>query len=435
MSMLSRLNRCVVMLLSVLCLLNTNIVTCIAAPVAASVTAAESYTANTGFDVPSITLPRSGVSAKQLALIINERDPVSVQIGYYYQQSREIPRQNVIRVRFDPYQSEMQPGAFVVMQKLIEAQLPAGIEAYALAWSSPYKVGCMSITSAFAFGYNQDYCIGGCKLTRRSEYFRSSALQPFSQLGIRPAMMLSARNIKEAEQLIDRGIAADGSWPNGRALLLETPDKARSVRKVYFPLIEQQLGERIEVVSRKGRNVKDQRRLMFYFTGDRVVKHIASNHFYPGAMADHLTSSGGQLIDSLQMSAMRWLEGGATGSYGTVVEPCNHLGKFPNPLLAMDYYLKGATLLEAYWKSVEMPGQGVFIGEPLASPYRAYRLQWLGDSWLLWSPVLTSGRYKLLAADQAGGAYYTVHPSLRVKANQAVELMPPIRPFYRLERL
>ena len=32
-------------------------------------------------------------------------------------------------------------------------------------------------------------------------------------------------------------------------------------------------------------------------------------------------------------------------------------------------YLAGETLIEAYWKSVEMPGQGIFVGEPLARPY------------------------------------------------------------------
>lgn len=31
--------------------------------------------------------------------------------------------------------------------------------------------------------------------------------------------------------------------------------------------------------------------------------------------------------------------------------------------------VRGDTLLEAYWKSVAMPGQGLFIGEPLARPF------------------------------------------------------------------
>ncbi len=35
----------------------------------------------------------------------------------------------------------------------------------------------------------------------------------------------------------------------------------------------------------------------------------------------------------------------------------------------MSHYLNGDTLIEAYWKSVLMPGQGIFIGEPLARPF------------------------------------------------------------------
>jgi hypothetical protein len=30
-------------------------------------------------------------------------------------------------------------------------------------------------------------------------------------------------------------------------------------------------------------------------------------------------------------------------------------------------------LLEAYWKSVAMPGQGLFLGEPLARPFAGRR--------------------------------------------------------------
>jgi uncharacterized protein (TIGR03790 family) len=108
---------------------------------------------------------------------------------------------------------------------------------------------------------------------------------------------------------------------------------------------------------------------MFYFTGLARVAAIDTNHFLPGAIADHLTSTGGRLTDSHQMSSLRWLAAGATGSYGTVAEPCNFVQKFPRPNLVIDTYLNGETLIESYWKSVEWPGQGVFIGEPLASPF------------------------------------------------------------------
>jgi hypothetical protein len=38
----------------------------------------------------------------------------------------------------------------------------------------------------------------------------------------------------------------------------------------------------------------------------------------------------------------------------------------------MYFYLRGSSLIEAYWKSVAQPGQGIFVGEPLAKPF-AYR--------------------------------------------------------------
>ena len=74
------------------------------------------------------------------------------------------------------------------------------------------------------------------------------------------------------------------------------------------------------------------------------------------------------------MSSLRWLEAGATGSYGAVVEPCNYLTKFPYPAIVIDRYIRGETLIEAYWKSVAWPGQGIFIGEPLARPFERHNV-------------------------------------------------------------
>ena len=94
-----------------------------------------------------------------------------------------------------------------------------------------------------------------------------------------------------------------------------------------------------------------------------------SNQFVSGAIADHLTSVGGVLFGGSQMSILRWLEAGATASYGTVVEPCAFPQKFPHPAIVIDRYTRGEALIEAYWKSVAWPGQGLFVGEPLATPY------------------------------------------------------------------
>jgi hypothetical protein len=52
-----------------------------------------------------------------------------------------------------------------------------------------------------------------------------------------------------------------------------------------------------------------------------------------------------------------------------VAEPCNITDQFPRASTLVNRYQAGDTLLEAYWKSVRTPGQGLFVGEPLARPW------------------------------------------------------------------
>ena len=101
----------------------------------------------------------------------------------------------------------------------------------------------------------------------------------------------------------------------------------------------------------------------------REVDELKTNCFLPGAIADHLTSSGGVLFGEHQMSILHWLDAGATASYGTVTEPCAFPQKFPHPGIVIDRYTRGESLIEAYWKSVAWPGQGLFVGEPMAAPF------------------------------------------------------------------
>jgi uncharacterized protein (TIGR03790 family) len=67
--------------------------------------------------------------------------------------------------------------------------------------------------------------------------------------------------------------------------------------------------------------------------------------------------------------ALDWLAAGLTGSAGTVREPCNYTEKFSNPVVLVPEYTAGETLIEAYWKSVQWPGEVLFAGEPLARPW------------------------------------------------------------------
>ena len=307
---------------------------------------------------------------RELALVVNSADPLSVAIGEYYAARRAIGFQNVIRVSFPPQRAALTREEFEKLKRVVDARTLPRVQAYALAWALPYRVECMSITAAFAYGYDEALCGQGCQPTRPSRYFDARTREPYADLGIRPAMALAARTVEQAKALIDRGVAADGTRPDGTAYLVSTSDAARNVRSRLYPPAVKAAGA-FPVRTLRAEALTYRTDVLFYFIGAAHVP-LETVRFRPGAIADHLTSSGGVLdaTEGGQMTALAWLEAGATASYGTVVEPCNLPQKFPHPAVAIAHYLAGETAIEAYWKSVRMPGQGIFVGEPLAAPFK-----------------------------------------------------------------
>ena len=389
-----------------------------------------------GDDLPQVQIPKHRLDASELAVIVNDQDPLSIAIADYYRKRRAIPDRNIIHISFPAQRSQLDPDQFEALRRMVVASTPAAVQAYALTWALPYRVGCMSITSAFTFGFDKRWCSHTrCAPTAISPYFNSRSATPFTDLELRPTIALAANDIERARALIDRGIASDGSRPGGTAYLVSTTDKARNVRAGIFPTIDKVFSPFLATRTETTDALKDRQDVLFYFTGRKEVEQLDTLRFLPGAIADHLTSTGGQLDGTRQMSALRWLDAGATGSYGTVVEPCNLLGKFPNPGIVMQHYLQGETLIEAYWKSVQMPGEGIFIGEPLAAPFDFLELSRADDRVTLHTWSLAPGSYRLEAAPAPIGPFRVIGglirigfpaPALRlpVNAGEVFRLMP-----------
>ncbi len=316
--------------------------------------------------------------AAELGLVINKADPYSVAVGAYYAKHRGLRPDQVLEVELPP-RPQLSAEDFARLRQQIQDRLPEA-QALALAWTQPYAVGCQSINGALALGLDADLCQRSCAPSPPSAYPRYLGRRPASDLGLLPSMLLAARSVASAQALIDRGIAADhsGGGPGApaQAVFVRTADRARNVRAASFPPPGplQPANVLVRVESAPVGMLDD---VLLYQTGLPRVAGLELITWRPGALADHLTSFGGQLLRELegpQMSALDWLEAGATASYGTVSEPCNHWQKFPHPQLLLLNYLQGASALEAYWRSVLWPSQGVFIGEPLAAPYAIRRL-------------------------------------------------------------
>lgn len=309
------------------------------------------------------------ITPEQVAIVVNTEDKESRLIAEYYQNRRHIPAANLIEISLPGIKSAIDESSFNRIFQQVQKQTPDSVQYYALAWSKPFKVDCMSITSAFAFGFDRTYCAKGCNATRLSSYYNADSQLPYDELNIRPTMMLAGSSLKQVYAMIDRGVASDYTKPRATAYLMRTTDKNRNGRSRRYDVIEELLSDKINIEQVNGDVLENKNDVMFYFTGLTKVKAIDSNQFLPGAIADHLTSSGGNLFGWRQMSILRWLDAGTTASYGTVVEPCAFTQKFPNPGIVIDRYTNGESLIEAYWKSVAWPGQGVFVGELMASPY------------------------------------------------------------------
>lgn len=321
--------------------------------------------------IPRVT---GRLTGKEIGLVINTADPYSVEVGEYYIKARGLTRAQVLRVQL-PVSSNLQPDQFRAFAAQVDAFFDVPVQALALAWKVPYSVNCNSITGALALGYDAALCEHSCAPSLRSPYFNNSSTHPYSELKMRPAMLLAAPDVEAAKAMIRRGVSSDGSLgqrgsPPVNAYFVTTSDAARSVRSPLFPPpgLVRRFGVDVHVETTQA--IENASRVLIYETGLVSVPKLDTIKWVPGALADHLTSYGG-VIDGGggQMSSLDWIASGATATYGTVSEPCAHQQKFPHPQVLLLNYLQGASAIEAYWRSVAWPQQGLFIGEPLAAPF------------------------------------------------------------------
>ena len=313
--------------------------------------------ADSGDPTPvEVFLPRTGLDRDDIAVIVARGDPVSEAIAAEYVARRGLREDQVVAIDIPTGNAVIAPADFAPLRDAVEAALGDDVQATLLTWTQPYRVGCMSITSAFAFGFDERFCNrsgGACGPTDPVAY-PERVTRPYEALGFRPSMMMAVRTSSDAVALIDRGVAADDTFPTGDGYFYRTSDTARSVRFRRMALLpdlwDHDGGLTLFYFEAGGfisNEIWNTENMLFYLTGLTRVRGIETNTYRPGALADHLTSFGGRVPNAGgQMSVTAWLEAGVTASFGTTVEPCNFLQKFPDPVRLVEAYFHGATAIE-----------------------------------------------------------------------------------------
>jgi len=323
--------------------------------------------------VPSL----AAIDEQSIAVVINQQDQDSVELGQSYVDVHGIPEEHIIRVSMQKRNSIPLGEVEQLLDQLDRQRFP-GLSGYALVWEKPFRAECMSITSAVALRGNRAACTTGCRPTLANPWFFDPAGARPSTREVRPAMLVTGGDAASTRALIQRGLRSKQNSTTGQALLVLSGDPNRDIRRPRFRQMTKRVLPRLKTRMIVG-FPSEADGIMFYLTGAVSVPHLEHIEFLPGAVADHVTSNGGTLYNSPQMSSLEWIRAGATASYGTVVEPCNLPGKFPDPVRLMERYTAGDSVLQAYWGSVAMPGQGVFVGDPLARPFAAQQADGDGE--------------------------------------------------------
>ncbi len=165
---------------------------------------------------PQWVLPAAGLTANQLAVLVNTNDLLSVQVADRYM---SVAAHSAREPRRPHVSHRCRDGASLISRRRRRPstrRLDGGIQALALTWTNPYRVDCMSVTTAFAAGYDAGaFCSTPCNATLALPTYDSTSHTPYTDFGILPTMMIAANDAGNAYALIDRGVAADGTLPLG----------------------------------------------------------------------------------------------------------------------------------------------------------------------------------------------------------------------------
>jgi len=336
----------------------------------------------------------AGGSGLNVVVVVNQNSTNSVQLGNYYCERRCVPPQNLLRINWTGGNTIWTRPDFEtnlldpLVSMLASRGLTNQVDYVVLSMDIPYRVmadeGINSTTAALFYGFKTDDCsnncpegIAGCNLPAASSnayagsegiFRRTPPIAAGSNSWL--VTMITSGDLTSAKAIIDRGVASDGAFPTQSVWLAKTTDLIRSIRYLEFDnaIFDTRVTGDLSIQRTNLDSPYGLTNLLGYQTGLAGFT-ILSNAFVPGAMADSLTSFAGILYEDYgQTTLLAFMDAGASGSYGTVVEPCAYPQKFPSP---QDYFyqVRGFSLAECYYLSLANPYQGLVVGEPLAAPF------------------------------------------------------------------
>lgn len=358
-----------------------------------------------------------GGSPENVLLIINPASADALYVGNFYKTARNIPDSNVLYINpfATSYQAFAGPNGNIdaVLGKLRNSGIDRQIDYIVIADVSQFFIvapGLMvdqcspvtrfSVTGAYGTMFQRSTLLAGnVPVTITNQYFQqfptasptaftsevrwnggSPSVPTFGERYMIAAQLgytgPNGNTIPEIIAMIQRSAVADGTNPGGRFYYVNNPfDPLRNVRAQFYGPSLQFLGSRAiqldagtpQVAGALPSGFND---VLGVMTGEASPPIDTANFtMVAGSFADHLTSFAGTFDATSQTRMSAWIRKGASGTAGTVEEPCNYIGKFPFPAVYA-WYFQELSLGEAYLRSmVFWPMQSLLYGDPLTRPF------------------------------------------------------------------
>ncbi len=337
----------------------------------------------------------AGGSGLNTVVIVNQSSSNSCELGNYFCERRQVPPENVLRISWPGgniswSSDDFQTNLLAPLQAMLASrQLTNQIDYVVLSMDIPFQTLNGSVvngtTSALFYGLKVDSGPEWKGIT--NSYAGSEAAFASARPASAPGYsflttMITADSLAQAKQLVEQGVTSDATFPSNPSILAKSSDPLRNARFHAFDNAIYNAGIRgnYSLQRTDSDSPWGQSGLLGYQTG-LAGFGISPGTFVPGAIADSMTSFAGIIFGpNGQTTLLAFINAGAAGSYGTVTEPSADPQKFPDPQVYF-YQARGFSLAECYYQSLEVPYQGLVVGEPLAAPFSAPAAgQWLGVS-------------------------------------------------------
>jgi autotransporter-associated beta strand protein len=203
---------------------------------------------------------------------------------------------------------------------------------------------------------------GGIGTTYTTQYYMAGAIGYTGTNGNTVAQVISS---------LRSAAASDGTHPSGTVYFEDNGDVRSTTRDVEWPATENQLTARnISWIYEKnvsGSTPLNRNNVLAATSGASTLALANGSTYLPGSWADNLTSYGCYFPDTSQTKATSFIAAGAAGTTGSVIEPYAIPQRFTNS--SIDTFIAdGATLGEAFAKSVATPDVQLPLGDMLAQP-------------------------------------------------------------------